>query len=125
MALRMLSLVIAWLPIGAVSAATADDLVAFLGDQMASTRIRGEDRRIAIEKVDVSALEGVTRWTLLGSLGIPDNCSRDAIKECAAQTFWVYRFYYIPPGSVGGGPELWLEFDVNDQVHATAWQVSR
>src|SRR5436190_16569027 len=71
--------------------------------------------------LSVSALVGMTRAELRRGLGEPHDCGgAEAAHDpqgrwvptapCEAPEDWFYSFYHFPPHSLGGGPELLLQF---------------
>lgn len=64
---------------------------------------------------DVSPLIGVKREQVVSRLGEPDS----------AETEEVYWFYRLPPGWLGGGPELVLRYAEDRRVVSAVWRFSR
>ncbi len=75
-------------------------------------------------------LLGATRGELLRVLGEPFSCGRAARDlpdnprqrgPCRPEAGYVYRFYRLPRGSLGGGPELRLSFDDKGRCSIAEW----
>ena len=82
--------------------------------------------------IDLQNLVGVPQESLLKALGMPDACGHDlgsggvpAFDNCLAVSEWVYAFYWLPPGSRGGGPELWIKFDQHSRCEMAQWHFTR
>jgi len=104
------------------SAETPDQLLHMLGTSLMSFRAMSGEQYAALEPVpDGAMLRGIARELLLSSFGKPDNCepfNGPSVHgaECEPSDTWSYWFFYLPRGSRGGGPELWLRFDDHNLV---------
>lgn len=73
---------------------------------------------------DVGLLTGLTRPRLVEALANPTWCkAADKLNylppsDCNKSDQWGYSFYRLPPSSLGGGPELLLEFDSAQRAKA-------
>jgi hypothetical protein len=76
-------------------------------------------------------LVGMTRDAIRNALGEPNTCEEDVafdsqgngspVAPCESHQDWFYSFYHLPEHSVGGGPELLLQFDANGVCAAARW----
>ncbi len=73
---------------------------------------------------DVTLLDGVPADTLLKALGEPTWCrAGDGLNfldrgDCLRSQGWGYSFYRLPSSTLGGGPELTVNFDRNKKAKA-------
>lgn len=79
--------------------------------------------------LDIEPLVGASREEIVGALSEPHLCYHAKVAKtphpavpCSSRgTEMVYRFYRLPPGSRGGGPELHLGFDDRDRCEWASW----
>jgi hypothetical protein len=75
---------------------------------------------------DLQPLIGLSSTVLEQALGLPELCRREEARpNCRDESVWEYSFYELPPGSIGGGPELVLELDARGVVTAAEWLHSK
>lgn len=75
---------------------------------------------------DVRPLIGLSKSDLEQALGPHEGCRMEgARRNCRDDRTWLYSFYDLPPGSLGGGPELALEFDARGVVTTVEWYHSK
>jgi hypothetical protein len=70
---------------------------------------------------DVRWLVGSPREALFESLGSPDNCVQGGERHCNAMQVWVYEFFRLAPGAIGGGPQLQIRFGSQGKVQEAQW----
>ncbi len=79
----------------------------------------------------LGALIGMTGAEIRAALGEPSTCTRNAffdangsghpVAPCQNRTDWFYSFYHLPQPSLGGGPELLLQFDSSGKCTNAQW----
>jgi len=65
---------------------------------------------------DVSRLVHVKRAEVEGQLGPPDAAGQDGV---------VYYFYRLPPGAIGGGPELEISYSADGRCSKAVWMLTQ
>jgi len=80
------------------------------------------------EPQEVSGLAGATQAEIRAALGDPQTCTENMqFAPCVGgdPTSWFYSFYHLETGSLGGGPELLLEFEANGRCTRARWAHTR
>jgi hypothetical protein len=124
--LSALLLGIAILAASFANSTAAEDVLHLLSSKLSAIRSSASSERVALEHVpEVRGLVGIDRVQLLSSLGQPDSCLHRSPEDCMSLPTWVYAFVHLPPGSRGGGPELYVSFDQHSVVQVAQWKLSR
>jgi hypothetical protein len=114
--------------VDAAEPSAADVLVA-LRVSLDRVRAVAPDDTIRLgEPLDVSALAGATQEEIREALGEPETCENDMqFAPCIGgdPTNWFYSFYHLQTGSLGGGPELLLEFSADGRCTRASWAHTR
>ena len=122
--------------VDAAPAARADPAEAALGalaGKLAAVRAAPADKAFSDGgDSDVSPLVGVSAARVRAALGEPRVCGKDdstiakdarhPMAPCRAEGDWFYSFYRLPTSSVGGGPELLLQFDASGICTLATWR---
>ena len=106
-------------------AQSSSEVLAELAENLSTVRSASGAEPVGAEPIDVEGLLGVSRNSIASALGIPDNCEEVDAEACSSKRQWHFLFFYLPPDMLGGGPELWLNFDSEDNVEESEWHLSR
>lgn len=80
----------------------------------------GDEKLFEAPTYDPSRLIGLSRTQISSVLGPPKTCDSMA-GPCEGRDDWFYSFYKLPRNSLGGGPELLLQFGLDDLCTSARW----
>ncbi len=108
---------------------SAAEVLAALRVSLDKVRAVAPDQTIRLgEPRDVGALAGATQEEIREVLGEPETCEQNMqFAPCVGgdPTNWFYSFYHLQTGSLGGGPELLLEFSADGRCTRASWAHTR
>ena len=115
----------------AVVATTGSDTLDWLRAQR--SRVREEAARTPDQpwnppdwrSHDVKPLVGLTRDRIVAALGPPDVCPHANGSPCGFGVAVVYALFYLPDTSLGGGPNLALDFDERGVCTFAKWVLTK
>jgi len=70
---------------------------------------------------DISFLLRLSKSEIQTALGEPNVCKETGYAPCKEIGAWFYCFYYLPPGWLGGGFNLVLQFDRQERCLSAKW----
>lgn len=113
-----------------------DLLLAELSSRLDQVQIAKPDQRVETGgDIALEPLLGITRAELRAALGAPRTCEKNEVTTadgrklpvapCQTNDDWFYSFYHLPRASVGGGPELLLQFDDRGACVSARWMFTQ
>lgn len=121
---------------GASSTGKRDRLLAELTTRLDRVQTAAPEDQVSTGGgVALEPLLGMSRAELRAALGAPNTCGgnrggetdgrRARVAPCQTGDDWFYSFYHLPEGSVGGGPELLLQFDEKGTCVSARWVLTQ
>jgi len=103
-----------------------DLLLAELSSRLDKVQVAGGQVHVVTGGgIALEPLLGMTRSELRSALGAPRACDEGSVAPCQTDDDWFYSFYFLPAGTVGGGPELLLQFDDRGTCVSARWMFTQ